>query len=313
MLHRISPYTTNKLIYNENMKISPEEMQSIIRELKHQRKIFVSMDDLHNILLTRKKPNDKFIAITLDDGYKDNLTFGYDIFKKHGIPFCIYVTNSFPNKTTDLWWYALEDLVIENEFLTINDKKVNNRSIRDKEFNFLTLRTLVLKHHYRAPLDYFRTVGQLRFDIEKERKEKTLTWGEIETLSRDPLTTIGCHTMQHYPLRQLTDTEARAEINNSKTQLELRINRPVRHFAFPFGTKKEAGRRDYQIAAECEFETIVTTVHGHVHRNDDPRKLGRIFLYPPEHNSTTVRRVLFWNLRTAFSFFKKDILRIRNL
>lgn len=306
MLHRISPYEKGKIIYNENMKISPLELESIIQELKKER-TFISMDDVFDILRAGKRPVKKFIAITLDDGYKDNLTYGYEILKKYDIPFCIYITNSFPNKTSNLWWYALENLILDNQSLVLKGKEVKNRSIREKQKNFLTIRSSILQHYFKEPLAFLTSLGDLNFNLDQEREHMLLTWSEIETLSNDPLVTIGSHTMNHYPLSQLSDDEVKSEIENSKAELQKHIHRSVRHFAFPFGTRKEASSREYRIASECNFDTITTTTHGHVHYGDNTQQLGRIFLFPPELNHSSLQKILYFNIRTAISFLRRAL------
>jgi peptidoglycan/xylan/chitin deacetylase (PgdA/CDA1 family) len=304
MLHRVAPYQDGNIVYNENMKISPDELEAIILDLKSQGICFISLDKLVEYHRQNYTGVERFVVITLDDGYGDNLKYGYPLFKKHNIPFCIYVTNCFPDRTTNLWWYALEKLVFQNEKVDGSD----NRSIQQKQQNFLLLRRKIIDHYFRDPIDYLKQHGSLSFDLDQEIDNLCLSWSEVISLSNDPLVTIGCHTLNHYPLKNLNPSEARQEIIQSKNALENKIMKPVKHFAFPFGSKKEAGARDYDIAASAGFDTIVTTVHGHVHPSDSLHYLDRIFLYPLGNNNTTLNRILYWNIRSGVAAARKLIL-----
>jgi peptidoglycan/xylan/chitin deacetylase (PgdA/CDA1 family) len=300
MLHRVQPYEPGNIIYNENMKISPDELESMILDLKKENGEFISLDQLAEYEYSKRH----FFVFTLDDGYKDNLQYAYPIFKKFKIPFCIYITNSFPNQTTTLWWYALEKLVLQNEVLYDSGRQFNNSTVKQKRINFLRFRRRILDNHFLDPIGFLQSVGHLDFDLVKEIREKCLTWEEIKQLSYDPLVTIGSHTMNHYPLSKLHIDDATNEVIESKKELENRLNKKINHFAFPFGSRREAADREYQIAKTAGFATISTTVHGHIQKNPDLTCLNRVFIFPFKNNRTSIERELYWNIRSGFSFVK---------
>jgi peptidoglycan/xylan/chitin deacetylase (PgdA/CDA1 family) len=74
--------------------------------------------------------------------------------------------------------------------------------------------------------------------------------------------TIGAHTIGHYALAKLPSSRARAEMRNGARVLEAATGHTPRHFAFPYGSRKTAGQREYELAAELGFRTAVTTVPG---------------------------------------------------
>ncbi len=88
-----------------------------------------------------------------------------------------------------------------------------------------------------------------------------LSWDQIRQLSSDPLVTIAAHTLNHYPLAQLTEAQATVEILESKMVLESRINRAVNHFAYPYGS---FGKREMRIVQSSGFTTAVTTHHANI-------------------------------------------------
>ena len=312
MLHRIAPYEKDKIVYNEDMKISPEELRTVIQQLRNKKRVFLSLDELYEINIKGKESKYKFSAFTLDDGYKDNLEYGYPIFKEQQVPFCIYITNSFPNRTTNLWWYALEELVLNNDTLLLSgNTRVDNTGMDRKSRHFLELRERILSEKFNDPISYLREAGRLEFDLPREMYEKCLSWDEITSLSLDPLVTIGAHSVNHYPLSKLDNLAADSEIKNSKRELEQRTGKEVNHFAFPFGGRGEAGTREYDLVRSMGFKTAVTTLHGHVYAHDDLCELKRLFLRPIRNNPLAVDELMQKKLKdyvkNAVSFLKKII------
>ena len=81
MLHRVHPFDTSKLPPNEDMKISPEFLETLIIELKTKGFEIISLDRLYELLQENRKIEKK-IVFTLDDGYKDNFAIAYPYFQK---------------------------------------------------------------------------------------------------------------------------------------------------------------------------------------------------------------------------------------
>jgi hypothetical protein len=78
----------------------------------------VSLDEMHRRLV-KGDFHRRFVALTFDDGYRDNKTWAYPILKSQGIPFAIYVATSFPNRFGELYWIALESVVAANDEIVL--------------------------------------------------------------------------------------------------------------------------------------------------------------------------------------------------
>lgn len=82
---------------------------------------------------------------------------------------------------------------------------------------------------------------------------------ELQRLSKDPLVEIGGHTDSHPILTELMLDDARAEILSNSIRLEALIDKPVRHFAYPYGDAKSCGEREFALCRELGFRTAATT------------------------------------------------------
>jgi len=312
MLHRVAPYAQTQVVHNENLKVSPKELESVIQWLVKDKRDFISLDELTRRLASGERPRRKFAIFTLDDGYRDNLELAYPLFKKYNVPFTVYVTNSFPNRTTTLWWYALERFMEQNPQLSLPDGTVkDNTQAAQKNRNFLYYRQQILDRHFKDPLGYLKGAGQLDFDLEAEISDKCMTWDEICQLATDNLVTIGAHTVNHYPLSRLSADEVVHEIADSKQELEQKLGQTMRHFAFPFGGRHEAGAREYALARQVGFDTVTTTWQGHIAAGADPHTLNRVFLFPLERNGYTLGKLLYRNPVIYVTMVRKLLQSIR--
>jgi peptidoglycan/xylan/chitin deacetylase (PgdA/CDA1 family) len=309
MFHRVSSYDASGILYNEHLKVSPEQLESLIHQALAMRFTFISLNELQNAVRRRICLPQRFLSITFDDGYRDNLELAYPILKRHSIPFHIYVTNSFPNKVSTFWWYALEQLILQNESLVLDHKLVPNHTQPHKNVNFLNLRRKIIKEHFRQPLEFLSALGSLEFDLQKEQEILALTWEHLRTLVKDPLVTIGCHTVNHYPLSKLSSEEAYIEILNSRNELQHHLDCEVHHFAFPFGSSNEVSVRDIRIAQSIGFQTITTTKPGHIYRDSDLGHLPRIFVRPFSGNNW-LPQLLYRNLKSFYHSVARQLNRI---
>jgi len=90
-----------------------------------------------------------------------------------------------------------------------------------------------------------------------------MTWEEIGEVARDPLATIGAHTVNHVMLKKAAADEAvRNEMQLSAATIEAALGKRPAHFSYPVGDRTSAGPREFRIAAEVGFKTAVTTRPG---------------------------------------------------
>ena len=89
MLHQVCE-EQNPINSLRPYEIHPEKLEQLILAYKKNGYEFVSIEEAGMRMCSKQKCN-KFVSITLDDGYENNFTIAYPIFKKHATPFCIYV------------------------------------------------------------------------------------------------------------------------------------------------------------------------------------------------------------------------------
>lgn len=281
MLHRVDDIDSTKLSANEEMKVSPKFLEAFILDLFSKNFTFVSLDDLYRNLKNKAKQK-KQIVFTLDDGYKDNFEIAYPIFKKYNIPFTVYITTSFPEQNALLWWYILEDLIIENSVIKLpNGQSFSCSSQNEKIETFFHIRQMILSM---SPINFEEQLKSLlsnyAIDWEKKCADLAMNWDQIRSLSKDPLVTIGSHTKNHLPLNRLSKNQVLKEIIEAKELIESKILKPTTHFSYPFGRVEQISDREFEIVRKLKIDTATTTRNGNIYRNhvDYLECLPRIWL-----------------------------------
>lgn len=94
---------------------------------------------------------------------------------------------------------------------------------------------------------------------------------------------IGAHTHTHPVLTALPAHEARAEIRVSKVELEQLLQRPVRHFAYPFGMRRHFSRDLRRYCRSLGFSTVANAIPCMQYAASRPDSLHRSpwFLHEP--------------------------------
>ena len=266
MLHRVLPEKLRiKYDYNRDLAITPEALESFILSFQKKGFKFISLDELSEKLENRKWGKDKYICFTLDDGYRDNITFGLPIFEKYQVPFTIYVTNCFPNKTAHFWWYWLEEKIKNEDEITFREKTYLTKSEEEKLSTYNTIREQIKNcspiEREELTTNFFNKTKE---SIAKECEDLSLNWEELITISTHPLITLGSHTSNHYSLAHLSDVEMQKEIEDGNIELEKKIEKKIRHFAYPYGSLKDANNREFNFIKSLGFKTATLNHPGNV-------------------------------------------------
>ena len=264
-LHHVRPARQEEFQPNRFLEITPEFLGRVIERLQRQQIDLVSIDEAHRRLTEGdfKRP---FVAITLDDGYRDNKTCALPVFKKYSVPFTVFIATSFPDRRGQLWWVALERIVAANASVIVamegSERRLECQTAAQKNAVYVELRAYLASRSSETEMLAVMRDLMTRYSIAMASicDELCMTWQEIADLAADPLATIGAHTVNHIMLGRSGEDEVRSELQNSRATLEAKLGRAVRHFAYPYGDARTVGKREYAIAAELGYKTAVTTL-----------------------------------------------------
>lgn len=232
----------------------------------------VPLADLIDKVADRQSAPDREIALTFDDGLRNNFTLAYPILKKLGIPATFFVCPGVIDSGKWIWSHEMRQRLLSASASQQSavTKVVGYDSTCPDEF-VEWMKTLPLERRV-AVEDEIRgiTSGFVPSDDERERFDP-MSWDELCALSPD-LITIGSHSVNHPILTSIDESALRYEVRESRRMLEEKLGYPVRYFCDPNGINNQ------RVVAEIcgTYEAALTTRQGFVAKGDDIWKLKRI-------------------------------------
>ena len=282
------------------LAVHPDHFQEQLAYLKRNFNV-VPIAELADAISRNKLK--KAIAITFDDGFKDNFTNAAPLLDYHELPATFYVATTAMNQEYVYWWDALQDVIFHTEMLplrfdmvingvavhfTLKSDRVLNRKlvnqIRAWNYNLAVpnerIGLFMLLWHHIKPLPYDQQ-NQVIAEIRKWANHRqfstsdcvTMSVREMQMLDQNPLFTIGAHSVHHAMLSQQDAADQGYEVRESKRQLEKWLGKPVNGFAYPYGNYNAITQG---ILMETGFSYAVCTEPKAVTSDDDRYALPRI-------------------------------------
>ena len=111
---------------------------------------------------------------------------------------------------------------------------------------------------------------------------------QVVELSRDPLCTIGSHTISHCMLKR-KDVNQEYEFSESKKILEQLTGKPVEHFAYPYGTPFAISKKAIkQMESSDLYSSATCTIPAYINEYS----LKNMFSLPRIHSQLFVSEYL---------------------
>jgi peptidoglycan/xylan/chitin deacetylase (PgdA/CDA1 family) len=262
MFHHVRPATPGAFQPNRILEIEPAFLDAVLGRVRERGYEFVAMDEVPARLSAggTMKP---FVALTFDDGYRDNAEHALPVLRRHGAPFTLYAANGFAEASEPLWWRVAERalLLLETVETPAGAIRLTDHGARRRAFD--ALMAAARAEPWEATKARFAALAaDAGLAPLAETARECLDWDALAGLAAEPLCTIGAHTICHPLLARMDIEGARREIDVSRRTLEARLGRPVRHLAYPVGDAAAAGPREFALARELGFATAVTTRPG---------------------------------------------------
>lgn len=262
MFHHVRPARPDPFQPNRLLEITPEHLDRTLTLVRRLGYDIVPLDEVPDRL---RQGGGRFVALTFDDGYRDNRDHALPILKAHDAPWTMFVTTDYASGEGRLWWLELEEVVRRASELCLDGRVFPARTREEKQAAFAAAYADLRA----GPEPRLRAViGQWCDEAGIDRpalvRSLCLGWNELAALSSEAGLAIGAHTLTHPMLAKHDETTARREMVESRLEIERRLCREVRHLAYPVGDPGSAGAREFRMAQEAGYATAVTTRPGHL-------------------------------------------------
>jgi len=176
----------------------------------------------------------------------------------HRIPVIMY-HDAIPERKRDSEWFDVSRDEFDAQMKLIQEKGLVPISVRDFYEDLIGKKdapagaivltfddnyqgfydvALPILRQYNFPAMMFVHTG---FVGRKEGKHPKMSWDTLKEIIKDPLISIGSHTVSHPDdITTLTSSDQQDELVNSKAELEKQLGIPIDFFAYPDGKNDEA-------------------------------------------------------------------------
>lgn len=105
-----------------------------------------------------------------------------------------------------------------------------------------------------------------------------LSMGQISKMIKGGMD-FGSHTNSHRRLTQLSQKQAFAEIQRSKTYIQDLLGREINSFSYPYGSWSDFDRSHQEMVRKAGYGVGVTSIYGSNNAKSNPFSLKRIPVY----------------------------------
>ncbi|HEY5364616.1 MAG TPA: polysaccharide deacetylase family protein [Aestuariivirga sp.] len=266
-LHQVLPGGGREQGFAPNAKLEcePEFLEGLINLSRQRGFETVSLAEaVRRLKISDPKP---FAVFTLDDGYKDNQQFAQPIFDRLNCPYTIFVAPRIAEGTSELWWRLLELVVakVDRFTATIGAEAFDlaTKTETEKWAAWPKLLAAVENLEQYEQRRFIRALcAEHAIDPDAYCAKVAMNWDELRTINKDPLCTIGAHTLNHHAVAKLNEADALSELETSRLIIARELGEDIQFNAYPYGDEPNAGQRDFMLAAAAGYKASVTTRKG---------------------------------------------------
>ncbi|HSL46403.1 MAG TPA: polysaccharide deacetylase family protein [Anaerolineales bacterium] len=261
----------------------------------------LSMQELLKRLQAGRVPN-RFVVVTFDDGYVDNLHAASPLLQRFHVPATVFLIAESLGAERNFWWDELEWVLLHPE--TLPDRleldgagnhwewdlgEATRYSPEDRQGDrnrrpWDALAGTRLAFFYSVWRQLRELPGPARLQAldaigvwsgagkDCRPDARALTPEEVNRLDRSGVVELGSHTLTHPSLILLSAEQQMGEIHGSKIQVEEIIGRPITSFSYPHG---DYSLETAALVQKAGFSSACTTEASGVLSTTDPFLLPR--------------------------------------
>jgi peptidoglycan/xylan/chitin deacetylase (PgdA/CDA1 family) len=235
------------------------------------------------------------IALTFDDGYRDNLTQAVPMLRSLGLRATFFLVPGLLDGEPLAWWESIAAALRSSHQPSVHwygksyDLRNGDRDIAVDEISASLKR--MDQHQRRAEVNGL--VARLACADETGLGHTFLDWDDARELAHSG-NAIGSHGLDHAILRNEDPAAQLENLTVSKSALERELSVPVTTLAYPNGSAEDFDMSTVASAAAAGYEAALTTIEGWNSPSTPRFQLCRFVLFPERGVRSVVRLAAQW-------------------
>jgi peptidoglycan/xylan/chitin deacetylase (PgdA/CDA1 family) len=220
------------------------------------------------------------VALTFDDGYRDNLEVAAPLLERLGLPATFFLVPRLLSGEADAWWETIGWALQSSSRTSLRWEDVsvslNGHQARDAAYSEVVKR---LKLRDQAARD--RAMGELLelLDPPGEHPNLFMDWDGARELVKRGFS-VQSHTSSHVILSREGPERQRHELTDARHELERELGVRISTIAYPHGGTQDYTSETVAIAAEAGYSWGVTTREAFTTSATSPLEIRRCVVYP---------------------------------
>ncbi len=230
------------------------------------------------------------VALTIDDGYTSTYDIVFPLLRKYECAATVYIPTDWINGKMTFWWDDLADMVQASDLEKIDLESII-RLLGDNFFRPLKKQS----DEYSTKVNLYEQISFALMQLPDGKLGETMTtvkelllgeadyektdhqplnWNQIKEMA-DYGVNFGGHTCSHINLSHSDKNMIEQEIIASKTEIESKLGRKIKGFAYPYGYDPLAYEPLIPFLKEQGFEYACTSWWGNNRDDTNPYLLLR--------------------------------------
>jgi peptidoglycan/xylan/chitin deacetylase (PgdA/CDA1 family) len=259
-----------------------------IEFLRREREI-ISLDELSAYFLKQKGLHPRQVALTFDDGYKNNLDIVAPLLKAWNLPFAIFVSTRPISGARRFPMYQIRAAILYTSRSQVYLHSVQRGfDLTSREKRLAAVKTLVEMAKIACQDRVESLVSECQSLLASEHwselntrfaSDEPMSWHDVVQI-RSMGATIGSHTHDHCILHSnQKQAEVYRQLIESKRAIEDLVGE-CKYLAYPNGAASDVSPAARTAAERAGFTLAFTTMLGEVTSQSDAFLLPRVFAVP---------------------------------
>lgn len=239
---------------------------------------FVSLTDIVEQIGDKASGRQK-IALTFDDGYRDNLISVLPLLEKYDAPVTLFVATDYVGTEKLPWWDFMDWTIEHNYVCNIETGRIERRVMSSaEEASQRECFRKLCRDEPQAERDL--RINYLIKQCGCHQVNDFMSFHELGQFSNHKLTSIGAHTHRHFNTSLLTSDELTRDLEENMDLLLSYTQSKITHFAYPYGGKKQVCSKSVDTLKRMGVKAAFTTEPDCVTSNKSNFELPRMIISP---------------------------------
>ncbi len=203
----------------------------------------LSINEIVELKKNKLKWGENSVAVTFDDGFKNNYKYALPILEELKIPTVFYICAGMIGSSHMFWVDIIEDCINRSKkkyiFLKLDKNykfNILNKDEKIKTINKIKFYCKKIKNKIKNEvIQNLIEETNVIPDLDVDENYQIMNWNELKEISKNELFTIGGHTLYHDIMTSNPLSVIEKDIELTVKLLEFNLSEKIKHFSYPEG------------------------------------------------------------------------------